>query len=67
MLGLFHGPERKLKINPEGGPHEKAIPFMFSFLLVTLAMFWTLILLTGFPGPFLKLNADANWYLCALL
>lgn len=35
MLGLFHGPERKLKINPEGGPHEKAIPFMSSFLFLS--------------------------------
>lgn len=62
-VGSFHRPERRLKINSEGGPHEKTIGFMSSFLF--LSTLGHVLDCYGVPRPFLKLNTDAN-SLCVL-
>jgi len=67
-LDDFHGTERRLKINPEGGPREKPVCLMSALLfLSTFGHVLDSCCTRSFPRPFLVLKTDENCYLCAFL
>lgn len=60
-LGCFCGPEKRLRVNPEGGPHEKAIPFIASFLfLSTFGHVLDSCPASSFPSTFSEVEYSCN-------